>query len=287
MCPLPPVSWRHACGMPACQLACTELSSLRQPPTCFLPQRLSVPPPLPIPPCAVDKFGRRFLFLEGGIQMIAGLVTTGAILAVEFKSYTASTLPSGVAVGLLVVICIYVAAFAWSWGPLGWLVSEYRLGQTQLSGMQCAMHGLEWAAAGGRCHHLVPPHPHTHPASLRPHSPTIHGELAHAGALRDPDSGDPPRRHVLRRLHQLVSVVWQTNAVWRAVSPAEVCASAERAPSLTALTPWPLLPALLLPPQPLLLRHWPVLPVDDVQHGVWRLLLVSDVSGLSGGGWGA
>jgi hypothetical protein len=73
---------------------------------------------------SVDKFGRRFLFLEGGIQMVAGLITTGAVLAVEFKSYTASDLPSGVAIGLLIVICIYVAAFAWSWGPLGWLVSE-------------------------------------------------------------------------------------------------------------------------------------------------------------------
>ncbi len=75
----------------------------------------------------VDKFGRRFLFLEGGIQMMAGLITTGAVLAVEFKSYTASSLPSGVAVGLLIVICVYVSAFAWSWGPLGWLVSAMGL----------------------------------------------------------------------------------------------------------------------------------------------------------------
>ncbi|XP_021824968.1 hexose carrier protein HEX6-like [Prunus avium] len=37
----------------------------------------------------VDKFGRRALFMVGGIQML---------------------------------ICIYVAGFGWSWGPLGWLV---------------------------------------------------------------------------------------------------------------------------------------------------------------------
>lgn len=176
--------------------------------------------------------------------MIAGLVTTGAILAVEFKSYTASTLPSGVAVGLLVVICIYVAAFAWSWGPLGWLVSEHRLGQTQLNGMQCAMHVLERRQVAVATT-LSCPTRTIIPTSRGPHPPTIHGELAHAGALRDPDSGDPPCWHVLRRLHQLVSVVWQ-RVVQHAVSPAEVCASAAPAP-LFADRPhtWPLLPALL------------------------------------------
>ncbi|KAI7839232.1 hypothetical protein COHA_006930, partial [Chlorella ohadii] len=88
----------------------------------------------------VDKFGRRFLFLEGGIQMMAGLITTGAVLAVEFKSYTASSLPSGVAVGLLIVICVYVSAFAWSWGPLGWLVpSEVQSLETRPAGMCSAV----------------------------------------------------------------------------------------------------------------------------------------------------
>lgn len=50
----------------------------------------------------VDKLGRRFLFLEGGLQMLTGLVATGSILAVEFKTYSTADLPSGVAVGLLV-----------------------------------------------------------------------------------------------------------------------------------------------------------------------------------------
>ncbi len=52
--------------------------------------------------------GRRALFTEGGVQMVIGQFVTGAILAVEFQSHTASDLPKGVAIGLLVVICVYV-----------------------------------------------------------------------------------------------------------------------------------------------------------------------------------
>jgi hypothetical protein len=64
---------------------------------------------------SVDKFGRRFLFLEGGVQMFAGLVTTGAVLRAEFTKYTTADLPKNVAIGLLVVVS--------DWGldlPLGW-----------------------------------------------------------------------------------------------------------------------------------------------------------------------
>ena len=43
--------------------------------------------------------------------------------------YNTSNLPSDVAIGVLVVICVFVAGFAWSWGPLGWLVpSEIQVG---------------------------------------------------------------------------------------------------------------------------------------------------------------
>ena len=62
---------------------------------------------------SVDKFGRRGLFLEGGVQMFIGQVVTGAVLAVEFQTYSTSDLPKGVAIGLLIVICVYVSAFAW------------------------------------------------------------------------------------------------------------------------------------------------------------------------------
>ncbi|PSC71372.1 H(+) hexose cotransporter 2 [Micractinium conductrix] len=88
----------------------------------------------------VDKVDRKGLFIEGGIQMIIGQFVTGTMLAIEFQSHTASDLPSGVAIGLLVVICIYVSGFAWSWGPLGWLVpSEIQTLETRPAGMYAAV----------------------------------------------------------------------------------------------------------------------------------------------------
>ncbi len=40
------------------------------------------------------------------------------------------------AVGVIVVICVYVAGLAWSWGPLGWLVpSEIQPLETRAAGM--------------------------------------------------------------------------------------------------------------------------------------------------------
>ncbi|OMO62458.1 Sugar/inositol transporter [Corchorus olitorius] len=71
---------------------------------------------------SVDKFGRRFLFLEGGIQMIVSQITIGVILGVKFGINGEGSLSKGQANVVLFLICVYVAAFAWSWGPLGWLV---------------------------------------------------------------------------------------------------------------------------------------------------------------------
>ncbi|KAG6511311.1 hypothetical protein ZIOFF_029370 [Zingiber officinale] len=68
----------------------------------------------------VSFFSRRKLLLEGGLQMFINCYrnfngnqagTTGE----GHFSKTYSTL-------LVIFICIYVLGFAWSWGPLGWLV---------------------------------------------------------------------------------------------------------------------------------------------------------------------
>lgn len=89
---------------------------------------------------SVDKYGRKFLFIEGGIQMAAAQIVTGVVLAVEFGTYTTADLPKRVAVGTLVVICVFVAGFAWSWGPLGWLVpSEIQTLETRAAGMSAAV----------------------------------------------------------------------------------------------------------------------------------------------------
>ncbi|XP_056159852.1 sugar carrier protein C [Syzygium oleosum] len=71
----------------------------------------------------VDKWGRRFLFLEGGTQMlICQAVVTAAIGAKFGVDGAPGDLPKWYAIVVVLFICIYVAGFAWSWGPLGWLV---------------------------------------------------------------------------------------------------------------------------------------------------------------------
>lgn len=71
----------------------------------------------------VDKWGRRFLFLEGGTQMlICQAVVTAAIGAKFGVNGMPGELPKWYAIVVVLFICIYVAGFAWSWGPLGWLV---------------------------------------------------------------------------------------------------------------------------------------------------------------------
>ncbi|KAG9452777.1 hypothetical protein H6P81_005681 [Aristolochia fimbriata] len=70
-----------------------------------------------------DKVGRRFLFLEGGTQMIICQALITGLIAHKFGwNGVATNLSKGYANVVVAVICIYVAGFAWSWGPLGWLV---------------------------------------------------------------------------------------------------------------------------------------------------------------------
>nr|BDU96878.1 sugar transporter protein 14 [Symplocarpus renifolius] len=70
--------------------------------------------------CVVDRLGRRFLFMEAGIQMIASMAVVAIILALKFGHGV--TLPKGLAGVLVLAICLFVVAYGWSWGPLGWLV---------------------------------------------------------------------------------------------------------------------------------------------------------------------
>ncbi|KAE9608283.1 hypothetical protein Lal_00026158 [Lupinus albus] len=70
----------------------------------------------------VDKFGRRILFLEGGVQMLICQIIIGVMIAMKFGLNGQGSFSKVEADLLLLFICLYVAAFAWSWGPLGWLV---------------------------------------------------------------------------------------------------------------------------------------------------------------------
>ncbi|KAI9124625.1 hypothetical protein K1719_004547 [Acacia pycnantha] len=71
----------------------------------------------------VDRWGRRALFLEGGIQMLICQIIVAAFIGVKFGTDgNPGMLPIWYAIVVVLFICIYVAGFAWSWGPLGWLV---------------------------------------------------------------------------------------------------------------------------------------------------------------------
>ncbi|KAK1324480.1 Sugar transport protein 1 [Acorus calamus] len=70
----------------------------------------------------VDRLGRRFLFLQGGLLMIACEFLVGLLIGLKFGTTGMGTISTGYAILVIVFICLYVAGFAWSWGPLGWLV---------------------------------------------------------------------------------------------------------------------------------------------------------------------
>uniref|UniRef100_A0A1S3E450 Sugar transport protein 10-like n=2 Tax=Cicer arietinum TaxID=3827 RepID=A0A1S3E450_CICAR len=70
----------------------------------------------------VDKFGRKILFIEGGAQKFICQIAIGGMIAAKFGLSGEGSLTKGEANLLLFLICAYVAAYAWSWGPLGWLV---------------------------------------------------------------------------------------------------------------------------------------------------------------------
>ncbi|XP_028777984.1 sugar carrier protein C [Neltuma alba] len=71
----------------------------------------------------VDKWGRRKLFLEGGVQMLVCQAVVATCIGAKFGTDgNPGDLPKWYAVVVVLFICIYVAGFAWSWGPLGWLV---------------------------------------------------------------------------------------------------------------------------------------------------------------------
>ncbi|KAJ9146768.1 hypothetical protein P3X46_028997 [Hevea brasiliensis] len=68
----------------------------------------------------VDRVGRRILLVEAAIQMLISQCAIGGILALHLK--TTNTVPKHYCVIVICFICVFLAGFAWSWGPLGWLI---------------------------------------------------------------------------------------------------------------------------------------------------------------------
>ncbi|XP_031386127.1 sugar transport protein 8-like [Punica granatum] len=68
----------------------------------------------------VDRFGRRVLLLESVFQMLIAQSVMGGIL-MKFLQST-NEMPQLYAKIVVLLVCVFVAGFAWSWGPLGWLI---------------------------------------------------------------------------------------------------------------------------------------------------------------------
>ncbi|CAA2953624.1 sugar transport 8-like [Olea europaea subsp. europaea] len=68
----------------------------------------------------VDIFGRRALLIEAAIQMLISQVITGVMLEEHLKA--TNSISKVYAYIVVVLICVFVSGFAWSWGPLGWLI---------------------------------------------------------------------------------------------------------------------------------------------------------------------
>ncbi|PSS31641.1 Sugar transport protein [Actinidia chinensis var. chinensis] len=70
----------------------------------------------------VDRFGRRFLFLQGGTQMFVCQVAVACVLAAATGVSGTKQISKGLSLLVLFLMCLYVAGFGWSWGPLSWLI---------------------------------------------------------------------------------------------------------------------------------------------------------------------
>ncbi|XP_030476923.1 sugar carrier protein C-like [Syzygium oleosum] len=70
-----------------------------------------------------DKWGRRPLFFWGGGLMLIFQVAVASLIGWKFGvTGQVDNLPDWYAIVVVICICIFVSGFAFSWGPLGWLV---------------------------------------------------------------------------------------------------------------------------------------------------------------------
>ncbi|KAK9865397.1 hypothetical protein WJX84_000121 [Apatococcus fuscideae] len=77
-----------------------------------------------------DYLGRRFLFLEAGVQMFSALI----VISISLLCLPASSIWE--AWYILGMACVFDMAYAWSWGPLAWTYpSEIQVLETRSAGM--------------------------------------------------------------------------------------------------------------------------------------------------------
>lgn len=86
----------------------------------------------------VDSLGRTFWMIEASAHMMVCEIIVGVLIATKMDPVTgALSLP--VTIGLIVVVCVFIAGHAWGWGPMPWLVcSEVQPMHTRAAGTALA-----------------------------------------------------------------------------------------------------------------------------------------------------
>ncbi|WIA37403.1 hypothetical protein OEZ86_014328 [Tetradesmus obliquus] len=86
----------------------------------------------------VDSLGRTFWMVEASAHMMACEVIMGVLIALKMDPVTGA-IPKDITVGLIVVVCVFIAGHAWGWGPMPWLVcSEVQPMHTRAAGTALA-----------------------------------------------------------------------------------------------------------------------------------------------------
>lgn len=68
----------------------------------------------------IDKLGRRILLIIGGIQMFITHIIIGVVMSATLGDH--GGIDKGYGYFIITCIIIYIVGFAFSWGPLGWLI---------------------------------------------------------------------------------------------------------------------------------------------------------------------
>ncbi|CAL4908073.1 unnamed protein product [Urochloa decumbens] len=71
--------------------------------------------------CAVDRAGRRMLLLEAGVYMFLSQAAFAVIFRIKVTD-DADDINRAWAIMVVAMVGIFTSSFAWSWGPLGWLI---------------------------------------------------------------------------------------------------------------------------------------------------------------------
>ncbi|XP_062219402.1 sugar transport protein MST1-like isoform X2 [Phragmites australis] len=71
---------------------------------------------------AVDRVGRRFLFMVGGGILLVCLVGMAWIFGARLGTDGGKTMPRSYAVAVVALVCLFTAGFGVSWGPLKWII---------------------------------------------------------------------------------------------------------------------------------------------------------------------